>query len=233
MTSTAPSSFPGAYAAQVTILDTGSYFSVNSDNHVGLDNGGLEYGTVTGDGSTFASANDKIFIFGQGDAPSFVTLSGTYGPQSFTTAMVLTLGGGSATYHNQGAPATYSAQDATTIYDHPIAASDIAGNYTGKMYGKLNSGANSKDTITAFSIDTSGNYTAVAGACSLSGTMTQHGSTAVFDLTAAVSGGTCNYAGQMSGIVTPTHWESGQKDLQFQLFPSDYSKALLLSVTKP
>jgi hypothetical protein len=232
-TQTAPSSAIGAYSAYVTILDSGRYFSVNSDDHVGLDNGGLEHGTVSGDASTFSSANDKIFIFGQPDAPTLVGLSGTYGAQSFSTTMVLTLSGGGATYHNQGGPATYSSQDTTTLYDHPIALSDIAGSYTGNMYGKLSSGNNSKVAITTFSVDTSGNYNATAGACSLSGAMTQHGNTAVFDLSTTVSGSGCNYAGQMSGIVTPTHWVNGQKDLQFQLFTSDNTKALLLSVTKP
>jgi hypothetical protein len=214
------------------MLESGEYFSVNSDTLHGIDLGGLEHGTVSDNAGAFSSANDLIYIFGQSFPISQVGFSGHYATQSFNTTMVLT--GGSAPYLNVGIPLTYSATDSRTIYDNPIALTDISGaNFSGFMYGKPGSGSSTKDAITTLSVNVDGTFTANAGTCSVSGTMTPHLTTAVFDLTATVSGTGCSYAGAMAGVVTPSHWATGNKNLMFQMFSSNKQSGLLFTATKP
>lgn len=228
--------YGGGLVINYTFLETGEYFGIDYYNGPL----GLSHGALTSTGSTVSTTQAGYYNTGQspgnGGALQIGSANGTYTAPALAFHVKGTVidVSGSAT-----GPKTYSATDATTLYDNPVSLATLAGSYDGFLL-KLGKGVPTviREQFTGLTLAADGTYTAVVGSCTFSGTMAQHGSTAAFDATATVSGSGCSIAGEHKGIVAPQKISAAETILGFQLYgPPDPTQtaptnAFMLYVTK-
>lgn len=121
--------------------------------------------------------------------------------------------------------------DVKTLYFDALPISTVAGSYSGVL--RTVGFAHQQESVIGFVIDGSGGFTVTAVGCNFVGTMTQHGTTGIFDGSAQSSGLGCNYVGTLKGVVTPIAIAAGNiPTMAFQLDSIDNQKSAVFIVTK-
>lgn len=121
--------------------------------------------------------------------------------------------------------------DSKTLYLDALPIATIAGNYKGTM--RTAGFSQQQESVTTMGVDSAGRFTVTAAGCDFVGTLTQHGQTGVFDVTAQTSGTGCNFSGALVGVVTPIAIAAGNiPTLAFQLDSADNAKSVVFVVTK-
>jgi predicted small lipoprotein YifL len=157
---------------------------VTADGHyyVLFGTGNVINGVVLGQGASnngsFSSLNGKDFVIGQ-SAPSNVTVSASYVAKTSLNGS-LTGPGGTETF-----TATYN-----STYDTTVTPAQVARTYSGSAATLAGS---QSATLT---LNASGNWTGVSGACQFAGGQRNPSSTTAFDLQLTFAGTGCQYAGQ-------------------------------------
>jgi hypothetical protein len=124
----------------------------------------------------------------------------------------------------------YAEGSTKTLYGDPLPLSTLAGGYSGYM--RTAGFAHALDQVRTFAIDATGHVASSAAGCDFNGTMRQHGSTGIFDVTMQTSGTGCGYVGALKGIVTPLGVIDGIPKLGFQIHSADNWHAAVFIVTK-
>lgn len=102
-----------------------------------------------------------------------------------------------------------------TLYDNPIALSIAARNYIG--YVRTVGIGQTRQALTRATIAASGQIDLAVSDCAYAGTLTQHGSTGVYDAQVNASGAGCRFSGALTGILTPLGFDGTLPDWALEL----------------
>ncbi len=125
----------------------------------------------------------------------------------------------------------YTTGSSKTLFADALPLPVLAGGYTGIVrtagFGKP------MEQVSAFTIGASGAVSASVAGCSLTGNITQHGSTGIYDAQMATGGGaSCGWAGALKGIVVPLVVLGNTQTLAFQVNSLDNKMSVVFIVTK-
>jgi hypothetical protein len=123
---------------------------------------------------------------------------------------------------------TYAAGDTRTLYGTPTPIAQWAGSYTAAI-GTFGGGMGIVTSL-PLTINADGSFTTAVGSCNIAGTTAQHKATGLFDVSATVSGASCNMNGALVGIMTPTGFSTSAKSFVIQLRSTDATRSALIYV---
>ncbi len=190
----------GQFSGVYTFLENGDFYGLHFVS--GSTLAGHPHGPLTATNSTtsmeaisWANFIDDMNQVGAQES------DGKFG-RTFGTSVNVRISGSMGSFSASASKQkTYSTSDTKSLYKDPIAMSVMAGTYTGSM--RTVGIDMSKQSVTGFVIDSSGNFTATAVNCKFAGKLVQHGATGIFDAQVDASGDSCHLKSPLKGIVTP------------------------------
>ncbi|HMN92725.1 MAG TPA: hypothetical protein PKC60_05785 [Hydrogenophaga sp.] len=198
----------------LVVLGDGTYYGVYGD---ATGTYGLIQGTASSSGNNLVSGNGRDYGFGMG-VPYGFSLSATVSSQSSLV--------GTATYAAPILASVSYALSYDSSYGDPVTLLELAGAYSGTV------GSLAGVSLASLTISTTGALAAVSDTgCRVSGQLSPRGSTAVFDLTAALDAATCGQAINVQGIAGLTGVD--RNALAFAAVTADRSDALFGVASRP
>ncbi len=156
--------------------------------------------------------------------------SGSFGRTFQGAGVALSIGGSPGDFTGTAtAQATWTSGDSRTLYDDPVAPADAAGSYAG--YVRTAGIGKPESNVGTMTLDARGHLVATATGCNFDGTLTPHGTTGVFDMTVAVSGG-CGLQATLVGAAIPLSVVDGKPQFALHLSTADATQTAVFIVAK-
>lgn len=209
----------------ITFLENGELYAVDL---IGGRVAGFFHGPV--EGSSILATSSKLTEYNAMDGGMLqdASLNANYSAPAISVTLTFPFGTFTGSADGQK---PYSSADVSSIYDKPIAITDLAGTYNGEM---SNVGATMPiySPISGLALNTDGHFTVTAGGCTFNGIIVNHADKGVFDVSATVNGGGCQLPADMKGLLTPMEYSATTTTLAFQLLSLDARKSAVLYVDK-
>jgi hypothetical protein len=139
----------------------------------------------------------------------------------------VTISGGFGTFStSQFQQKSYSPDDKRSLYHNPIPLSTLAGQYTGKI---RTAGIEKQMENIELQLNDKGELSVQAVNCTLTGQLTQYGTTGVYDINVQASGPACMLAKNLVGMVTPLSMEDNKPELAITFDNGKQSVAMVVN----
>jgi hypothetical protein len=215
--------FTGVY----TFLDNGEFYGLhfNSATLLGYPHGILSNSNSTSQLEPIAWANFVDDALHEGAMEANGSFGRTLDPETLAVSINFSAGAFTA---QSATKKPYSLSDTHSIYNDPLSLTRIAGSYKG--FVRTAGISRPITSVTDLIIAGDGTFTTTVVNCTFTGSLAQHGSTGVFDVHVTTSGGSCQLASSLKGILVPLKVENNALSLSLQLNDANNSQAAVFIV---